>query len=157
MTIVKSLKKKIARFLSLTLNQSVYIINNKKLEINMARPRVIELDGGTVSLQGFTPEKANELVALLKNEKVVEVTTPALLSQVESKVPVEVQSNQVSNYSEIAIGIWNNKERVQFELFEIKFDPKTKMAIVANVSDAGSYKAFAINNFKFAAVKLGLI
>lgn len=109
----------------------------------MARPRVVKLAEGTVSLQSVPKEQADKIIALLSGV------------QAESEVaPTEVEHDaapvDASNLTGIAIGLNKNKAGT-WELVSVKFNSETKEAQVSEVEDFGGTKAIAVSEFKIKA------
>lgn len=112
----------------------------------MAKSRIIKTPDGIISLTGFSGPKADAIEALI-------LSVPA---KIEPVVAV-IEEKESPVFSEIALGVYYNKVEKMYKLVEIGFDLTTKRAEIQRVENAGEYKAFAVNNFRFACVKKGLV
>lgn len=101
----------------------------------MARPRVIKMADGEVSLMGFTTEKADELEKMLKGE----------------------QDKSIKHYGEtpdVAVGLSYDKTKKLFQLVTLEYNLDTKECKINKSENAGEYKSFALNYLKIAFVRL---
>lgn len=106
----------------------------------MARPRLIKLPDGEVTLQGFTTEQADKIESML--------TSP---------LDVKCDATNSKHWEGVGLGMTYNKERKMYEIAEFRYNPTTHEVVLIDMKDAGEYKAFAVNNFRVSCVDKGLV
>lgn len=105
----------------------------------MSRPRVIKLEDGEISFQGFSTERANELVKLLTEKPEVK--------QVQAKT---------ADLPDTGVGLFFNPTTKNYGIATLRFDAVSKQAVVDSIEESGQYKAVAQREFMVTTVKLGL-
>lgn len=121
----------------------------------MPRPRIIAFDGGTVSLQGYSTEKADKLEAILTD--LVSGVPSTDRGPVDLPTPVIPVESTRDNLPEVALGYSYNKERKVYELAEIHYDPSTKETKFVRLADIGDTRPMAIAKLKITMVEKGFV
>lgn len=130
---------------------SIYI----QKEINMARPREIKLEHGTVYLNGFSAEMANDLSDHIK----AFVFQPVLEGTHEvPELPelVLTTTTEVKPCSEKAIGTRVSKLSGKAQFVTVLYNGETKEAYVSEVNDCDGLRD-ASTRFKIAAGTIGFV
>lgn len=123
-----------------------------KRDVSMARPRELELEQGTVFLQGFPKEIADELSAHIKSFGKPQEQTTALASTSADEVKVVDKVIMTDK----AIGLRINKAQNKVEMVTVVYNADTKEAQVESVVPADGMKD-AIIKFKMAACDLNFV
>lgn len=118
---------------------------------SMARPKVVRLQDGMVTLKNFSPERSKALEEAILG--VPEVKKGDQLTVQEEQVKIV----KPEDLSEFALGYYQDKITKKFMLAIIKYSPEFKSCQVVEVKFAGDFKPFATNAFKIELVNKGLI
>lgn len=129
----------------------------KEKGIYTARPRIIEFDGGTISLQGYSTEKADRLEAILTNMETVSGVPSMDRGPVETPVVPTTVTQVKLDLPEVALGYSYNRARKEYELAEIHYDPATKDVNFTSLTDIGDSRQMAIAKLKIAMVEKGFV
>lgn len=116
----------------------------------MARPRVIEFEGGTISLQGYSTERANQLEALLTQK-----TSEPVSNLTQENTVSKVTQTNVTELKETAIGLYPVGR--EWFVATLKYDPTSKEAEVTSCYKAGNNQHEAVSAYKVAVVKANII
>jgi len=110
----------------------------------MARPRELRLEDGTVTLQGFSTQRADELEELLTKP------TESPTYKVATDEPVMQTDLQQS-----AVGLY--KKDNSWFVVTVKYNPDTRQALVVSAEDVGTNVYKAENAFKMTVVKNNIL
>jgi hypothetical protein len=141
------------------------LLCKKKVEdIQVARPRLVKLLDGEISLSGYSPDIADKLTEYIKafNQPAVVIPAGKDVTQVSSvltpprveEAPIQASSSALTN---TALGSRFDKETNKFMIDVIKYNVTTKHASVVSSEQAGYSKAEASGNFKIKCLKESLI
>ncbi len=126
-----------------------YNILKKVKGSSIARPREVRLEGGTVYLHGFTPERAEEITALLV--KPIEVGTVVEVTETEVKT-VDVNDMPLST-----AGMYQDKDTKKFMTVQINYNPYNDLAKIVKKKIAGDFRLAGVNTLKMDLVDLNLV
>lgn len=127
----------------------------------MAKPRRIELDLGTVSLQGFPTEVADKLeehiLSFNKSAVPPKETLEHITQQIKAptpEAPVEVVAKPTVNLDKRAIGLTVHENKYKVVTIAYNIDSKEASVITMQLTDG---KRDGINKFKQTASELNFV
>lgn len=111
-------------------------------EDGMARPRIIELSEGTVSLSGFTKEASQEFSEYIKNFK----------KEVQDEKPKEIEKDtkELFQGNDVALSLVFNRTSNKFDVVLVNFDLGDSNS---QVLESFESKSEAVSKFKIEALK----
>lgn len=125
-------------------------ITNIKERFQLARPRNLEFEGGTVSLQGFSKEVADKIEDHVSS--VFKDGPPTLLTESEASEKPKATQGALTH---VAVGTYFDKGG--WYTVTVKYSPISHEASVDKVTAVGPEKAESIEKFKILAVENNLV
>lgn len=135
------------------------IIYNRIKEYFMGRPRVLKFGEGEILLKNLTTEQSDFVQKVIENASGIQsvVSGPVAGDIVEIKADEPIKIVDVSELKETALGLIHNREKLEYQIVTVKYNPISGAAKVTEVRNAGSFRLAGVNNFKMELVKLEMI
>lgn len=133
--------------------KNIGIIKKKVEDIYIARPRKLKYGNGEITLSGYSTEEADAIEAFLNK---VPTEGPKVGDLVELKEDV-IEVIDQTTLSETALDLYLDKEKKEYKVVHVKYNPVSKAAKVTEMISAGSFKLAGVNNLKMEMFKLGKV
>jgi hypothetical protein len=130
----------------------------------MARPKIITLEAGKISLIGFPKEVSEKLEAYILDFG-KDADKPKVAREETIQIPVEGSAEllgvskalMLGELTEKALAVHHDKINKRYDLVIVKYNPTTKEAAVDNIRAVGEYKQLATNEFKKKVIEFGFV
>lgn len=126
----------------------------------MARPRVLTIPGldGEIVLRNFTPEQCQMISDNLNRLGGPGVVRgPEIGDIVEVKPDEPIKVVDVTELKETAIGLFHNREKLEYQVVVVKYNPVSGAAKVVEMKNGGSFRLAGVNSLKMELVNLGMV
>lgn len=125
----------------------------------MGRPRILKFGDGEILLKNLTTEQSDFVQKLIETSSGVSsvVRGPVVGDIIEVKANEPVKIVDVTELKETAVGLFHNREKLEYQIVVVKYNPVSGAAKVIETRNAGSFRLAGVNNLKMELVNLGMI
>jgi hypothetical protein len=136
----------------LTVWRKLVTIWKRLKELFVGRPKVIKIGDGEVILKNLTAEKSAEIQAFLLSDKPIPVG-----SVVEIKADEPIKTITPEELTEFAVGLYLDKPTGEYRVVTVKYNPNSKVAMIVNERNAGSFRLAGVNALKVELSNLDIV